>query len=231
MPARAIAAVEHLRNSRFEEWAAGFPTIWSRISSTGATYRQLLKTDPLDHPQRRTFESFASVKACDQDYIWGAGESGCRISLAASVVANDWIIRQEAAATRGIEVFPGQSYRPVVTARNSIENNLLRVQVIGILGTTDTLWLTPDPEAINVSGGVSTGVYLPGRGGFQWATSETNILLQMKPFWQRVGLQADIPLGIDSISVRLSNGSAGAQVIDLGEVSLVEISDRVGGAR
>lgn len=217
-----MSSEELLQNSRFEEWSAGFPTVWQRISSLNTTYVRLQKTDAKEHPQRRVFTS--SMKVSARDYIWGGGESGLRVELATPAIANDWTIRSSAASTAGLQVVAGQRYQPVVTTRCSVEGNLLRCQIIGILGTTDTLWLTPDAEALD-----SDGNYLPGRGGFTWATGETNILWRMKPLWQSVGLQAQIPLGIDSISVRVSNGSIGLQVIDVGEISLLERSYKIGG--
>lgn len=213
---------ELLSNSRFEEWSGGFPTVWSRISSTGTTYRRLQKVDPREHPQRRVFPTM--MKRSEMDYIWSGGEDGLRLELSSTVVANSWILRNSAASAKGLSIVGGQRYALSVVSRNSVENNLLRCQVIGILTATETLWLTPDAEALD-----SDGNYLPGRGGFTWATSETNISWKMKSLWQQVGLQAVIPLGVDSLSVRFSNGSSGVQVIDLGEVSLLERSYKIGG--
>lgn len=222
-----MAVDELLRNPRFEEWSGGFPTQWSRLATANVTYRRLQKLDPRDHPQRGVFSPLGS-KASERDYIWD-GPSGLRLEFSAAAAVDGWIIRQNNAAARGLFVAPGQRLAPVVTARCNVENNLLRVQVIGILGTTDTLYLIPDTEAVSPAPAVGTGALYPGRGGFRWTTVATNILLPLKTLWTSWGLQADVPLGVDSVSVRLSNGTAGAQVIDVGEVSLLERSYKIGG--
>lgn len=216
MYATASAKPPLLRNPLFDEWSAGQPTQWDH-TTTNATYSQLQKTDPLSDPARAIFRE--GMKRSDADYIY-AGENGFRITMASGAAANDWIIRQNAASSAGNVARPEQHGSVRIAARCSVAGNLLNVQVIGLVGTTDTFFLAP-----------VGGTYFKGRTGFEWVGTSTTIPLTMLTLWQVWGLEIpSFPLDIDSVSVRAANGSAGAQVIDMGEFAMVENVSMLGGA-
>jgi hypothetical protein len=106
-----------------------------------------------------------------------------------------------------------------VAARCSVLGNNLRVRVIGLLGTTDTLYLEPSGNTASVA----TSYNHLGGQRFTWNTSARDIDVDMHDGYAAFGFHAEIPMGIDSIAVRVGNGSAGAQVIDIGAVTFREL--------
>ena len=160
--ATASAKPPLLRNPLFDDWnATPEPTQWTHQSTTNATYTRLRKTDPLGTVARAVFSQ--GLRRSDADYIY-AGEDGFRITMATGASANDWIVRQNAASATGIIARPLQHSVVRFVSRCSVENNLLNVQVIGLVGTTDTFYLSP-----------RGGTYFPGRTGFEWLTASTTI--------------------------------------------------------
>jgi hypothetical protein len=206
-----------LRNPLFDDWdAIPEPTQWDHTTAN-ATYTRLRKTDPLTANTRTIFAP--GIRRSDADYIY-AGEDGFRITMAAAAAADDWIVRQDVAGAASLTARPIQHASVRVTSRCSVENNILRVQVIGLLAAVDTFYLSP-----------RGGTYFPGRTGFEWIQTETNIPLTMKTLWTTWGLEVPMfPLGIDTVAVRFANGSTGAQVIDIGEVDMLENLAEMGGA-
>jgi hypothetical protein len=87
-----------------------------------------------------------------------------------------------------------------------------------MLGSTDTLYLEP----IGNTASVATNYRHLG-GGFTWNSSTRDIELIMHDVWQVFGFELSIPPGIDRIAVRVQNGTAGAQTIDLGAFMLREL--------
>lgn len=206
-----------LRNPLFDDWGATNPSDWTHQSKTNSTYTRLRKTDPLSAATRTVFGQIG-MKRSDADYIY-AGEDGFRNTLAAAASANDWIVRQDAASAASLTVRPVQHAVLRITSRCTVENNLLNIQVIALLTTTDTYYLAP-----------VGGTYFPGRTGFQWTTTATTIPLPLKNDWKTFGLEIDgFPSDADTVAMRFANGSSGAQVIDMGEVAMVENIAELGG--
>ncbi len=206
-----------LRNPLFDDWnATPEPTEWTHQSTTNATYTRLRKTDPLTTVARTVFP--IGLRRSDADYIY-AGEDGFRITMASGASANDWIVRQDATGAASLAVLPTQHEVFRVVSRCSVENNLLNVQVIALIGSTDTYYLAP-----------VGGTYFPGRTGFQWDTASTTIALNLKNDWQTWGLEIPgFPSDADTVAVRFANGSSGAQVIGMGEAALEENIAELGG--
>ena len=207
-----------LRNPIFDDWdATPEPTEWTHQSTTNATYTRLRKTDPLGAATRTVFGRIG-MKRSDADYIY-AGEDGFRITMASGASANDWIVRQDASGAASLAVRAVQNLALRIVPRCSVDNNLLNVQVIALLTTTDTYYLAP-----------VGGTYFKGRTGFQWTTTSTTIPLTLKTDWQTFGLQIPgFPSDADTVAMRFANGSTGAQVIDMGEVAMVENIAELGG--
>lgn len=205
--------VQLLRNETFSEWtSATAPSVWQQTSITATTLSRLRETDRPDHPARATFSR--------KPYVY-AGGSSLRATLTAAAAAADFILRQADASAAGVAVQPLDRLSLVIAARCSVNGNLLRVRIIGLLGTTDTLYL--EPVGGTVTSGVVTG-YRHHGGGFTWNSSARDIDVVLHDGWEQFGFELDIPMGIDSVSVRVGNGSAGAQVIDIGAVELREQS-------
>ena len=219
MYATAAAKPGLLRNPLFDDWnATPEPTEWTHQSKTASTYTRLRKTDPLTAATRTVFGRIG-MRRSDADYIY-AGEDGFRNTMTAAAAANDWIVRQDAAAGAGLTVRPVQHAAVRIVSRCSVENNLLNIQVIALVTTTDTYYLAP-----------VGGTYFKGRTGFQWTATATTIPLTMKNDWQTWGLEIPgFPDDADSVAVRFANGSTGAQAIDMGEVAMVENISELGGA-
>lgn len=207
-----------LRNPLFDDWVGANPSEWTHQSTTNATYTRLRKTDAREAATRTVFGR-RGMKHSDGDYIY-AGEDGFRITMAAAAAANDWIVRQDPAAGPSLTVLPRQHLSVRIVARCSVAENLLNVQVISLVGTTDTHYLVP-----------VGGTYFHGRTSWEWSTTDTQIPLTMLTDWQTWGFEvAGFPLNSDTVAVRFSNGSAGAQVIDMGEVAMLDNVDMLGGA-
>ena len=206
-----------LRNPLFDDWGATQPSEWTHQSTTASTYLRLRKTDPLGAAARAVFGQ--GLRRSDADYIY-AGEDGFRNTMTAATVANDWIVRQDAAAAASLAVLPNQHVVVRIVARCSVDNNLLNVQIINLVGVTDTNYLSP-----------VGGTYFKGRTGFEWLATATTIALTMKTDWQTWGLEVPgFPLTGDTVAVRFANGSTGAQVIDMGECAMGENISELGGA-
>jgi hypothetical protein len=207
-----------LVNPLFDDWdATPEPTGWDHTTAN-ATYVRLRKTDARDAGARTVFGQIG-MRRSDADYIY-AGEDGFRIEMAAAAAANDWIVRQDVAAAASLTALPQQHAVVRITARNTVAENLLNVQVIGLLDATDTHFLVP-----------VGGTYFPGRTPMEWSQTDTQIPLIMLTKWQTWGLEIPgFPIDIDSVAVRFSNGSAGAQFIDVGECAMLENVAMLGGA-
>ena len=206
-----------LRNPLFDEWdGTPEPTEWTHQSTTNSTYTRLRKTDPRDAVARTVFSQ--GMRRSDADYIY-AGESGFRNTMAAATSAADWIVRQDAASAASLAVRPVQHAVFRVVSRCDVENNLLNIQVIALIGATDTYYLSP-----------VGGTYFHGRTGFEWLTTSTVIPLTLKTLWQAWGLEIpNFPADADTVAVRFANGSTGAQVIDMGEAAMLENIAELGG--
>lgn len=201
--------VQNLRNETFSEWdSATSPSVWQQTSVNATTLSRLRETDPRDRPSRTTFTR--------KPYVY-AGGSSLRATLTAAAVAGDFILRQPNATTAGVLVEPMERLSAVVAARCSVNGNLLRVRVIGLVGTTDTVYLEPTGNSASVATN-----YMHHGGGFAWNSSARDIAVVLHDGWERFGFELIIPQTITSVAIRVGNGSAGAQVIDIGEVALYD---------
>jgi hypothetical protein len=199
-----------LRNYNFSEWdSATAPSVWQQTSVTATTLSRLRETDRPDHPARAVFTR--------KPYIFDGGSS-CRATLTAAAVAENFVLRQPDASAAGVLVQPGDKISITFAARCSVPGNALRVRIIGLASTTDTLYLEP----VGNTAGDATNYNKFGQG-FTWNSTARDIDLVMHDGWEVFGVQAEIPLGISSVAVRLGNGTAGAQVIDLGAVMFREL--------
>ncbi len=205
-----------LRNPLFDDWGATNPSEWTHQSKTNATYTRLRKTDPLTAATRTVFSP--GIRRSAADYIY-AGEDGFRITMASGASAADWVVRQDVASAASLAVRAVQHAVFRVVSRCSVENNLLNVQVIALIGSTDTYYLAP-----------VGGTYFKGRTGFEWTTTDTNIPLTLKTDFQTWGLEIPgFPADADTVAVLFENGSTGVQVIDMGEAAMVENIAELGG--
>lgn len=99
---------------------------------------------------------------------------------------------------------PGMRWALKFTARNSVAGNDLRVRVVGI--STDMVtpyWLSEVPTT------------LPSR----WATVETHMTFRMIPGWSEFGVSFQTT-DQRFLIWQISNGSAGAQWLDVGRIEM-----------
>lgn len=198
------------QNQTFAEWdSATAPSVWEQTSVTATTLSRLREHDNRDDPKRAIFTR--------KPYVY-AGGSTLRATLTAAAAAGDFVLRQGDASAAGVLVQPLDRLSLVVAARNSVNGNLLRVRVIGLLATTDTLFLEPEGNTASVATN-----YKHHGGGFTWNTVARDIDVTLHDGWEEFGFEINVPLGISSVSVRVGNGSAGAQTLDLGAVYLREL--------
>lgn len=213
-----------LRNPLFDQWASGDPTEWTH-TKTNATYAELNHTDPFGASTRNVFSRGSGGRG---DYIY-ASNRGFRVTMASAAAAGNWIVRQDAGSSVGVIALGKQQLKVRVVVRCNTEFNILRVQVIAIKGTTDTHYLTPVSASTGYDG--ATGIWTPG-SRLKWTTTSTDrVNLTMLTRFTVIGIPVP-PLPIDdtSISVLISNGTAGSQVIDVGEFAMEEAGDMLGGA-
>jgi len=209
--------VECLPNSLFDWWSAGVPLSWTLASTTATTVSQLQRNVAKDHPSRQVIPTDRT-----RPFIY-AGESDLRATLTSAAAADNFEIRQAASGSTGLLVRQGQHYSLTFAARCSVRGNLLTVGVVGVIGTTDTILLRV----------VDGGAWTPNHAApYEWNTSTSlanAVDVPLETFYARYGWDFTIPENVTSISVRISNGSAGAQVIDLGEVSIKSLDYALSG--
>lgn len=198
-----------LRNETFSEWdSATAPSVWQQTSVTATTISRLRENDARDNPNRTVFTRKPHVFA---------GGSSLRATLTAAAAAGDFILRQANASAAGVLVEPLERLSVVVAARCSVNGNLLRVRIIGLVGTTDTFYLEPFGNTASVATNYKHNV-----GAFMWNTSARDMDVVLHDGWEEFSFELLIPATVTSVAVRVGNGSAGAQVIDLGMVALRE---------
>lgn len=216
--------VECLRNYNFDWWSGGNPTDWTLASTTATTISRLQRNFAKDHPARQVIPTDRTRK-----FIY-SGESDLRATLTAAAAADNFEIRQAASGSTGIQVNPGQRYAAKVAARCSVADNLLTIGVVGV--TTTAGGTSTDTILLRVENG---GAWNPQHGAvpYEWNTSTSlanAIDVTMQTDYRDFGLQFEVPEDVTSISIRVSNGSAGAQVIDLGMVSIRSLDYELVGA-
>ncbi len=101
-----------------------------------------------------------------------------------------------APANMKYRAYEGKQYQFSVVARGSVPGNLLRVRVIG-LGIE-----------------YEVGTYLNASGVWQAAAAQRTF--QLSSQWRAFGVHFEAPPGVRYFLWQVSNGTAGAQVIDLG---------------
>jgi hypothetical protein len=211
-----------LRNPLFDQWASGDPTEWTH-TKTNATYSELNHSDPETASSRTVF----ARRGSRGDYIY-ASNRGFRVTLASAAAAGNWIVRQDVSSSVGVIAKGRHNLVVRVVARCNTEFNVLRCQVIGIVGTTDTYYLVPVNTVTGYDG--STAIWTPG-GSLKWSTTNTNrVNLTMLTKFNVWGIPVPpVPIDCTSVSVLISNGTAGSQVIDVGEFAMEDRVDMLGG--
>jgi hypothetical protein len=182
------------------------------ITVINLTASVLHKNDARTDPKREVFRS--------GPYIFD-GRNSLRIGFPSTAVVGDFALRYPLSPSKAVMVQPGDKLSCGIAARCSVNGNALRARIIGMLGSTDTLFLEP----MGNTASVATNYQHLG-GGFMWNSSTRDIELIMHDVWQVFGFELNIPPGIDRIAIRVQNGTAGAQTIDLGAFMLRE-QDRV----
>ena len=189
-----------VRNNAFGAWVGGRPFNYS-AQLTNTVEEQLDKASPLEHPARLVMPN-----ARRRDYIQ-EGQFAYRAVFGAACIADCWRIWSRAdeggAGAWGApgvndaiyQAFPGKKYTLAVTARCSVDRNLLRVRVI----------------AMNAAFGIL--YYLTTAGAWQAADTQTSF--QLSPLWRTLGVDWEAPEDAVWFMWMFSNGTAGAQVIDL----------------
>ena len=192
-----------VRNNAFGAWVGGRPLNYS-AQLTNTTEEQLDKTSPREHPARAVMAGMRNHE------LIGEGRFAYRAVIGAAGVADSWRIwsRADAGAAGAwgapgandaiYQAFPGKRYSLAVTARCSVDRNLLRVRVI----------------AMNAAFGIL--YYLTTAGGWQVADAQTSF--QLSPLWRTLGVDWEAPEDAVWFMWMFSNGTAGAQSIDLDRV-------------
>jgi hypothetical protein len=94
----------------------------------------------------------------------------------------------------------GKTYGVTVVGRNSVDRNLLRFRVIGY-----------DENYADVA-------YLDQDGRWSATAADGVVTFQMSPMWKSFGRTFKAPSTVRYLGWQLSNGTAGAQALDLGRV-------------
>ena len=179
---------------------------------TQTTEIQLNRTDRLNHPQRQILQNGGSVNG-GKPYIF-EGPSSYRANIAAAAVADDWQLRpnvaypcQQFTQTRVSIWYRGQL---ATGARNVIRLRILLYDAVPAI----TFYLQPNE---------------------QWDAADTaQETFTCLPVWRQLSATFEMPASADAVTWRwqVSNDTAGAQVIDLGQVWVPDpmYQEAVGGA-
>jgi hypothetical protein len=189
-----------VRNHAFGDWLAGRPLYYSS-QVTQTTESELDKRSSREHPARL-------VITPSRNFI-EEGRSSYRATIAAAGVVDDWRIWSRtdngaagafvlAAADAVYDSEPGKRYSLAVTARCSVERNLLRVRVMGLSAAPAILY------------------YLTATG--LWAAADSTRGFQLSTEWRTFGVNWEAPEDAVTQMWQFSNGTAGAQVIDLDRI-------------
>jgi hypothetical protein len=119
--------------------------------------------------------------------IWSRTDAGA---------AGAWGVPAAADAVYGVR--PGLQYSVAVTARCSVERNLLNIRIIMLDATPAVLYY------LNTAG--------------QWQAADAAVGYQLSSQWRTIGLNFEAPEDAVSVMWMFSNGTAGAQSIDLDRV-------------
>lgn len=178
----------------FARWTGGAPDEYTR-TVVNTTEVQLNRTDPRDHPQRVLFRT-SPVNRGDP-YIY-EGPSSYRAILAGAAVADNWSLRPTVA-------YPCRPYSQ----------------------TRVSIWYRGDPAAINdvlrfriiLQDAVPAITYYLNNDE-QWQAGDAYVTWKIQPIWTEMSASFQMPSMADAHTWywQVSNGSPGAQIIDLGQV-------------
>lgn len=181
----------------FARWAGGAPVGYA-TQLTNTVEIQLNRTDPRDHPQRQILQNGGLTNRGDP-YIF-EGPSSYRADLAAAAVADAWQLRPNVA-------YPCQEFtqtRVSIWYRGQLDTGLRNVIRLRILlydaVPAITFYLQPNE---------------------QWDAADTaQETFTCLPEWRQLSASFEMPASADAVTWRwqVSNDTAGAQVIDLGQV-------------
>lgn len=192
-----------VRNNAFGTWVGGRPLNYS-AQLTNTTEEMLDKTSPREHPARAVMAGMRNSE------LVGEGRRAYRAVIAPAGIIDSWRIWSRAdagaAGAWGVpgandaiyQAFPKRKYSLAVTARCSEDRNLLRVRII----------------AMNAAFGIL--YYLTTAGG--WQAVDTQTSFQLSPLWRTLGVDWEAPEDAVWFMWMFSNGTAGAQSIDLDRV-------------
>jgi len=207
-------------NGDLSLWDAGPVPRDMDVQTTAATItrlerRQLMEPAQYDFIQR---QNWADIRGRDDKFTY-SGEDSMRVTLTAAAVADGFRIHPEGinatvwtgACTRQVPVdgMP-HPFSFTVAARCSVDGNLLRLRLILRSAADAVLAYWDEPN-------------------HAWTATATSNDLGMITRWRRYGLSADdVPLAIGGVATenmvwQVSNGSVGAQMIDLDDFQINDL--------
>lgn len=197
-------------NGDFALWDSSVPREMD-AQITNTTLTRLQETFREDDPRRH---AWAEISGRNGDRFTYAGRDALRAALTSSAVASDFRLYPEglsATAFTGTSTFqilmkPLRRYRLAFAARCNTDGNALLARIV-LRDNTDTVKL-----------------YLASTGA--WEATETigPYSFDLTTRWQAYGITFDCPpsdasgVVIENMVWQLANGTAGAQIIDIGEI-------------
>ena len=214
-----LNTTNYIQNGNLMEWDTNVPDMMD-TQETATTLLRLQTDFKEEHGARHVWADASGDRA---DRFTYQGANALRATLTAAAVADDFRIGPEGMSltaytgtvTPQILLKSGHNYRFVVAARCNTEGNLLRMRVI-FRNNADTVELytqnTTDGRSVDFSG-----------------TDTTPYDFGMNTTWRQYSLGFLCPLGnandvLENAVWEVSNGTAGAQVIDIGEFRFEDLS-------
>lgn len=223
-------------NGNLELWDAGPVPREMDAAVVNTVITILNETDPMDALARYAWAD-ASPPA---KHVY-EGQHALRATLAAAAAADNFRLYPEGlvaatwagASTEQITI-DGlyHRYRLSFAARCSVDGNILLGRIV-LRDATDTVRLHKDCQ---VNGG---GVSFPDRcleNLWMAADGATRPTWQLTTVWRRYGVtfvvppaDATVPIVLENMVWQLSNGSAGAQIIDIDDVQIIDLEQSFAG--
>ena len=214
-----LYTTNYIQNGNLQEWDANVPDMMD-TQETATTLLRLQSSFPEEHGARHAWTDAAGDRA---DRLTYQGANALRATLTAAAVADDFRIGPEGisltaftgASTPQVLLKSGHNYRFVVAARCNTEGNLLRIRVV-FRNNADGVELFTQADGVPL------------------ATDTTPYDRGMGLTWQQFSIGFLVPLGnandvLENAVWEVSNGTAGAQIIDIGEFRIEDLTD--GGSR
>jgi hypothetical protein len=195
-----------------EEWAGGLP-VWQNIQQNNTVIHQLQKDiNPL-HPQRQMHHQFLPTPS---DAVWGPhvldGYSSLRAEIAAAAAVDAFRIWSPGAvnvafAGASTNDIPVEPFRPMTFrfAARAIDGNLIRVRIVFRTAADAIAGYVTQAEEIQAAAAVIALGTVP-----TWAWYSVSFVPP-----QQIGANV-----LEHIIWQISNGVAGAQILDIDAISL-----------